>query len=231
MLLQAITIDDRAYRVEQRLAELHPHAHLPQRLPAVAGGDRALRRAPHRPAHGAPGGPHSHYAETLRRWRENFERTPERLERARLRRALPAAVAAVPLLLRGRLRRAPDRARAGAARQAALGGGRVCSGSAGRRGAPAGRRRSAPRPRRPPARARRRAGRASAAPRPATARSWCRTRAGSSASTRCRCDGAARARARARAPRPRPTAGAGCRPAPRPAARARPSAGRPIDVV
>ena len=59
MLLQAITIDDRAYEVEKASQELHPHLHLPGRLPAVGRGDRALRRAPHRPADGRPGGPHA----------------------------------------------------------------------------------------------------------------------------------------------------------------------------
>ena len=36
----------------RRRAVVHPHADLPQRLPAVARGDRPLRRARHRPAHG-----------------------------------------------------------------------------------------------------------------------------------------------------------------------------------
>ena len=40
MLLQAITIDDRAYEVEKAGAQLHQHLHLPRRLPALAGGDR-----------------------------------------------------------------------------------------------------------------------------------------------------------------------------------------------
>ena len=61
-----------------------------------------------------------HYAETLRRWRANFEARDGRARRARLRRALPAAVADVPVLLRGGLRRAPDRPRADRAGQAAL---------------------------------------------------------------------------------------------------------------
>ena len=61
-----------------------------------------------------------HYAETLRRWRANVEAHAEQLADARLRRALPAAVAAVPELLRGGLHRAPDRQRPDRARQAAL---------------------------------------------------------------------------------------------------------------
>ena len=61
-----------------------------------------------------------HYAETLRRWRANVDAHADRIRVARLRRALPAAVAAVPELLRGGLHRAPDRQRAGRARQAAL---------------------------------------------------------------------------------------------------------------
>ena len=50
MLLQAITIDDRALRGREGVAVVHPHAHLPERLPALAGGDRPLRRAPDRHA-------------------------------------------------------------------------------------------------------------------------------------------------------------------------------------
>ena len=50
-----------------------------------------------------------HYVETLRRWRGELRRATRRqLERARLRRALPADLDAVPGLLRGRIRRAPD---------------------------------------------------------------------------------------------------------------------------
>ena len=44
---------DRRPRLRGRegVAQLHAHAHLPQRLPAVARGHRALRRAAHRHAH------------------------------------------------------------------------------------------------------------------------------------------------------------------------------------
>ena len=48
MLLQAITIDDRAYDGREGVEELHPHLRLPGRLPAVARGDlaSASRSAP-----------------------------------------------------------------------------------------------------------------------------------------------------------------------------------------
>ena len=59
MLLQAITIDDRAYEVEKAREVVHPHAHLPQRLPAVARGDRALRGARDRHADRPPRGHHA----------------------------------------------------------------------------------------------------------------------------------------------------------------------------
>ena len=61
-----------------------------------------------------------HYAETLRRWRANVEAHARAAGGAGLRRALPAAVDAVPELLRGGLHRAPDRERPGRARQAPL---------------------------------------------------------------------------------------------------------------
>ncbi len=56
MLLQAITIDDRAYEVEKASRSVHQHLHLPRRVPAVARGDRAKRRAAHRHADGRHGG-------------------------------------------------------------------------------------------------------------------------------------------------------------------------------
>ncbi len=73
MLLQAIVIDDRAYDVEKAGEELHQHPHLPRRLPALAGGHRALGGARHRPAPGrtsrtSPPTTRS----TLARWRERF---------------------------------------------------------------------------------------------------------------------------------------------------------------
>ena len=90
MLLQAITMDDRAYEVEQALARASsarsssPTAACP-RSEVIA----ALRRARDRHAHGAPRGPHA----ALRRdaaplARERRRRTPA-ARRARLRRALP----------------------------------------------------------------------------------------------------------------------------------------------
>ena len=109
MLLQAITIDDRAYEVEKASKSFIRHLRLPERLPAFARGDRALRCTPHRLAHRHLEDLTPHYAETLRRWRANFEAAAEDAGVARLRRALPPAVADVPVLLRGRLRRAQDR--------------------------------------------------------------------------------------------------------------------------
>ena len=58
MLLQAIVIDDRAYQVEKARQELHQHLHLPRRLPALAGGDRAVGGPRDRLAPGPPGGHH-----------------------------------------------------------------------------------------------------------------------------------------------------------------------------
>ena len=44
MLLQAITIDDRAYELEKAKRSFIKHADLPRRLPAVGRGDPPLRR-------------------------------------------------------------------------------------------------------------------------------------------------------------------------------------------
>ena len=101
------------------VALVHPDDDLPQRLPALAGGDRP-------PIAGTPTcGPST--SRTSRPVRGDAaalareRRHPCRQARgARLRRAVPAAVADVPLLLRGGLRGAPDRARAGGVRQAGL---------------------------------------------------------------------------------------------------------------
>ena len=57
MLLQAIVDGRPRLRGRAREQVLHPHADLPQRVPAVARGDRPLRRARHRPARRPPGGP------------------------------------------------------------------------------------------------------------------------------------------------------------------------------
>ena len=101
---------------------LHPHVDLPERLPPLPAGDRRPTRAPHRPAHGPSRGPHRplrHNAPALAAQHRDPRRSPHR---ARLRRALPAPLAHLPLLLRGRLRRAAHRSRTDAARQAALDG-------------------------------------------------------------------------------------------------------------
>ena len=120
MALQAITIDDRLYEVEKAQRSFMNSLIFPNGcLPSVEVIARNVAR-------------HSdlrmvdleditpHYAETLRRWRANVEAHAARLDGAGLRRALPAAVAAVPELLRGGLHRAPDRQRADRAGQAAL---------------------------------------------------------------------------------------------------------------
>ena len=120
MALQAITIDDRLYDVEKAQRSFMNSLIFPNGcLPSVEVIARSVAR-------------HSdlrmvdleditpHYAETLRRWRANVEAHAHRLADAGLRRALPAAVEALPQLLRGGLHRAPDRQRAGRAGQAAL---------------------------------------------------------------------------------------------------------------
>ena len=119
MLLQAITMDDRAYRGREGVQELHPHLRLPGRLPAVAGGHRQVRGAAHRHAHGAPRGPDAALRRDAAALARELRGGDGAARGARLRRALPPAVADVPELLRGGLRRAPDRPRADRARQAA----------------------------------------------------------------------------------------------------------------
>ena len=58
MLLQAIVIEDRGLRGREGGQELHEHAHLPRRLPALAGGDRPHGRARDRLSPGARRGHH-----------------------------------------------------------------------------------------------------------------------------------------------------------------------------
>ena len=104
MLLQAITIDDRAYEVEKASKSfirtyIFPDGCLPS-LEVIARC--VARRTDMRTVHLDDLTPH--YAETLRRWRANFEANARRARGARLRRALPAPLADVPRLLRGRLR-------------------------------------------------------------------------------------------------------------------------------
>ena len=63
------------------LQELHPHLRLPRRLPALARGDLAAA-SPSAPtcARSTSQDLTPHYAETLRRWRTNFEAATEQLE-------------------------------------------------------------------------------------------------------------------------------------------------------
>ena len=73
MLLQAITIDDRAYEVEKASRSFIKDAHLPGRLPALDRGDHALRSA-RRPTCGCSTSTTSPPATPRRcaRWREAF---------------------------------------------------------------------------------------------------------------------------------------------------------------
>ena len=71
MLLQAITIDDRAYEVE-KAARPSSDVHLPRRLPAVGRGDGALRRRAPTCASVALEDITPHYVTTLRRWRDEL---------------------------------------------------------------------------------------------------------------------------------------------------------------
>ena len=113
---------------------------LPRRLPALAArSSRAASRAAPTCTPSTSRTSPPHYAETLRRWRDRLRRRDRELARARLRRALPPAVAAVPGLLRGGLRRAPDRRRAAAARQATVAGAGQPAGPRARRAGPGGR--------------------------------------------------------------------------------------------
>ena len=121
MLLQAITIDDRAYEVERASRSfIRTHIFPNGCLPSIEVIARCLaRRTDLRMAH-------LEDIETALRGdaaplagERRTPRGPPR--RARLRRALPAAVAAVPVLLRGRIRRAPHRRRPDGSGQAPLG--------------------------------------------------------------------------------------------------------------
>ena len=79
MLLQAITIDDRAYAVERASKSfIRTHIFPNGCLPSVEVISRCVaRRTDLRMVHLEDFG--LDYAETLRRWRANFERDPERL--------------------------------------------------------------------------------------------------------------------------------------------------------
>ena len=118
MGLQAITVDDRLYDVEKASRTfIRKHIFPDGCLPSIEVIARAVAR-------------HSdlrmvaleditaHYPETLRRWRENLDANGERARASRLRRALPADLAPVPVLVRGGVRRAPHLRRADRPRQA-----------------------------------------------------------------------------------------------------------------
>ena len=119
MLLQAITIDDRAYEVEKSSnsfmnSYIFPGGCLPS-LEVITR--KVARRTDLQAVHLDDMTPH--YVETLRRWRENH-RQRLRLRDLRVRRALPAPVDALPRLLRSRIRRAPDMRYPARPRKAAL---------------------------------------------------------------------------------------------------------------
>ena len=122
MLLQAITIDDRAYEVEKASKSFIKEYIFPGGcLPSMEVISRHVARRTDLQTVGLEDITAS-YVETLRRWRAELRRRGRRARPARLRRALPAAVDAVSRLLRGRVRRAADLRRAAAAGQAAVGG-------------------------------------------------------------------------------------------------------------
>ena len=122
MLLQAITIDDRAYEVEKASKSFIKEYIFPGGcLPSM---EIIMRHVAHRTDLQAVGLEDitASYVETLRRWRHNFTAHAGELAALGLRRALPADLDAVSGLLRGRFRRAADLRRAAAAGQAAVGG-------------------------------------------------------------------------------------------------------------
>ena len=134
MLLQAITIDDRAYDVERASKSfIRTHIFPNGCLPSIEVIARCLaRRTDLRMMHMEDFGTRLRGdAATLEGEHRASRRAPGR---ARLRRALPAAVADVSLLLRGRLRGAPHRRRPDGARQASLGGPSAAAGATGRGG-------------------------------------------------------------------------------------------------
>ena len=120
MLLQAITIDDRAYEVEKASRSfMRTHIFPNGCLPSLEVIARCVaRHTDLRTVDLEDLTPH--YAETAAPLARERRARGGRPRGARLRRALPAHVADVPRLLRGRVRRAPHRGRPDRARQAAL---------------------------------------------------------------------------------------------------------------
>ena len=120
MLLQAITIDDRAYHVEKGNRSFIATYIFPGGcLPSSEIIARCVARRTDLHAVGLQDIT-ADYAETLRHWRRRFLARAGRRRGAGLRRALPAPVEPLPRLLRGRLPRAAHPRRAAAAGQAAL---------------------------------------------------------------------------------------------------------------
>ena len=120
MLLQAITIDDRAYHVEKGNRSFIATYIFPGGcLPSSEIIARCVARRTDLHAVGLQDIT-ADYAETLRHWRRRFLARAGRGRGAGLRRALPAPVEPLPRLLRGRLPRAAHPRRAAAAGQAAL---------------------------------------------------------------------------------------------------------------
>ena len=120
MLLQAITIDDRAYHVEKGNRSFIATYIFPGGcLPSSEIIARCVSRRTDLHAVGLQDIT-ADYAETLRHWRRRFLGAAGRRRGAGLRRALPAPVEPLPRLLRGGLPRAAHPRRAAAAGQAAL---------------------------------------------------------------------------------------------------------------
>ena len=120
MLLQAITIDDRAYHVEKGNRSFIATYIFPGGcLPSSEIIARCVARRTDLHAVGLQDIT-ADYAETLRHWRRRFLGAAGRGRGAGLRRALPAPVEPLPRLLRGGLPRAAHPRRAAAAGQAAL---------------------------------------------------------------------------------------------------------------
>ena len=108
MLLQAIVIDDRAYRVERAAPSFINTRIFPGGRPAVARGHRDECRATHRPADRRAGGHHVSLRDDARVLAAELHGQLAGAVEARLRRALPAHLDALSRLLRGRLRGATD---------------------------------------------------------------------------------------------------------------------------
>ena len=119
MLLQAITMDDRAYPVEKASKSfIRTYVFPGGCLPSLEVISKCVaRRTDLRTVHLA--GPHPALRRDAAALADELRGGDRAARGPRLRRALPPHLAHVPELLRGRLRRAPDRARADRAGQAA----------------------------------------------------------------------------------------------------------------